>query len=98
MEPSGTRNFPVRPLIIGIGIPVLLCALLGTKLLWARSADGPVITSIHLRTSPWSAALDERTGQLFVVNRAYGVIFAQHRRKRSAHPLAEGMTNITMRT
>jgi YVTN family beta-propeller protein len=72
MTPSGIRIFSRR--LLPISIATVAVALIVTKLFVARGADGPVISSINLNTSPWSAALDERTGRLYVVNRSFGVL------------------------
>lgn len=60
-----------RVLLIGLGV-LLLVAAVTSKVLLTRAADGPVLRTVTLASSPWAATLDEQTGRLYMVNRSFG--------------------------
>ena len=69
MTASSTRIRFIRLLLICVVF--LAGVVMATKLLLGGAAGGPVISTLNLDTSPWSATLDQRTGRLYVVNRSY---------------------------
>ena len=60
-----------RILLVGLAVLVLVAVVAGRVVL-RGAADGPVLRTVALGTTPWAATLDAQSGRLYVVNRSYG--------------------------
>ena len=58
------------PRLVLAGSIFLLAALVAARLISSRLSGDPVEYTVALSSAPWTAALDPRTGRLFVVNRS----------------------------